>query len=92
MRFADVQWPAPFSLHSMFKAHYKCQVIIIIRKTSTRVISPDDELLESIFLRYTAVPRLLLLLYDFVLFSGTQALESSIEAIGQEIRVGNDSQ
>jgi len=30
MRFADVQWPAPLSLHSMFKAHYKCQVIIII--------------------------------------------------------------
>jgi len=30
MRFADVQWPAPLSLHSMFKAQYKCQVIIII--------------------------------------------------------------
>jgi len=30
MRFADVQWPAPWSLHRMFKAHYKCQVIIII--------------------------------------------------------------
>jgi len=22
--------PAPFSLHSMFKAHYKCQIIVII--------------------------------------------------------------
>jgi len=30
MRFADVQCPAPLSLHSMFKAQYKCQVIIII--------------------------------------------------------------
>jgi len=30
MRFADVQWPAPLSLHRMFKAQYKCQVIIII--------------------------------------------------------------
>jgi len=30
MRFADVQWPAPMSLHSMFKAYYKCEVIIII--------------------------------------------------------------
>jgi len=30
MRFADVQWPAPLSLHAMFKAQYKCQVIIII--------------------------------------------------------------
>jgi len=29
MRFADVQSPAPLSLHSMFKAQYKCQVIII---------------------------------------------------------------
>jgi len=28
MRFADVQWP--LSLHSMFKAQYKCQVIIIV--------------------------------------------------------------
>jgi len=30
MRFADVQWPGPLSLHSMYKAQYKCQVIIII--------------------------------------------------------------
>jgi len=30
MRFADVQRPAPLSLHSMFKAHYKCQFINII--------------------------------------------------------------
>jgi len=30
MRFADVQWPAPLSLHSMFKVRYKCMVIIII--------------------------------------------------------------
>jgi len=30
MRFADLQWTAPLSLHSMFKAQYKCQVIIII--------------------------------------------------------------
>jgi len=30
MRFADVQWPGPLSLHSIFNAHYKCQVIIII--------------------------------------------------------------
>jgi len=31
MRFADVQWPAPkLSLHSMFKAQYKCHDIIII--------------------------------------------------------------
>jgi len=30
MRFADVHWPAPLSLHSMFKAQYKGQVIIII--------------------------------------------------------------
>jgi len=30
MRFANVQLPAPLSLHSMFKAHYKCLVIIII--------------------------------------------------------------
>jgi len=28
--FADVQWPAPLSLHSISKAHYTCQVIIII--------------------------------------------------------------
>jgi len=27
MRFADVQQPAPLSLHSMFKAQYKCQII-----------------------------------------------------------------
>jgi len=30
MRFADLQWPAPLSLHSMLEAHYKCQVIFII--------------------------------------------------------------
>jgi len=30
LRFADVQRPAPLSLHSMCKAHYKCQVIIFI--------------------------------------------------------------
>jgi len=24
------EWPAPLSLHSMFKAQYKCQVIVII--------------------------------------------------------------
>jgi len=29
MRFADVQWPALLSLHSISKAHYKFQVIII---------------------------------------------------------------
>jgi len=30
MRFADVQGPAPLSLHGIFKAQYKCQVTIII--------------------------------------------------------------
>jgi len=30
MRFADAQGPAPLSLQSMFKAHFKCQVSIII--------------------------------------------------------------
>jgi len=31
MPFADVQGLAPLSLQSISKAHYKCQVIIIIK-------------------------------------------------------------
>jgi len=31
MRFVDV--PAPLSFHSMFKGHYKCQVIILLLRT-----------------------------------------------------------
>jgi len=30
MHFADVQGPAPLSLHSISKAHYKCQVINLL--------------------------------------------------------------
>jgi len=45
MRFSGVQWPAPLSLHSMFKAQYQCQVIIIkyfyIKQTNYYLESDD---------------------------------------------------
>jgi len=41
MLFADVQLPAPLSLHSMFKVQYKSQAIIIISAMNKVMMKKD---------------------------------------------------
>jgi len=64
MRFTDVQWPAPLSLHSMFKVQYKYQVIIIIIylhiKTQENIKNNNDRLYLSNFLLVVVSPEVLL--------------------------------